>query len=119
MDKSIYQQCAEIALAQAYETPAEADAEAQLAAHASSRTARIIARQIWHLARANHPDEKELRESERISAAQAMYDEMLSDTSPDDPEYGVRAFDAMKAALARAEAVRLEHEGSTAPTFAL
>lgn len=104
--QSIYERCASIALDHIYAAPPEAPDEAHVQAEASSFTARTIARKIWQLARGRDPEEQELRASERISAAQELYEEMLSDTSPDDPEYGERVFDAMKAAIAKADGMR-------------
>lgn len=106
MTRSIYEKCAAVALAHIYAAPPEADSAAHEHAEVSSYVARVIARKIWQLARTDEPEEQDLRESERISAAQEMYEEMLQDTSPDDPEYGERVFDAMKAAITKAESLR-------------
>lgn len=104
--QSVCEPCAGIALGHIYAAPPEAVDDVHVQAEASSYTARTIARKIWQLARGSDPEEQALRASERISAAQELYDEMLSDTSPDDPEYGERVFDAMKAAIAKADSMR-------------
>lgn len=46
----------------------------------------------------------ELFQSERISAALATFDFVLGDADPSEPEYEVAVFDAMKAAIQRADA---------------
>lgn len=46
---------------------------------------------------------EELFQSERISAALATYDFVLGDLDPGDPDREERAFDAMKAAIQRAD----------------
>ena len=49
---------------------------------------------------------REVAASERISAAQAVYDEWMADFDPAGPDREVHAFDAMKAAIATADAMR-------------
>lgn len=55
------------------------------------------------------PDEDaaELAASERISATQVAYDRTLGDCDPTEPEHEVRLFDAMKEAIAAADAIAL------------
>ncbi|SFJ68354.1 hypothetical protein [Methylobacterium brachiatum] len=48
---------------------------------------------------------RELAASERISAAQAVYDEAMAGYDPTDPDHEVHAFNAMKAAIAKADAI--------------
>lgn len=45
----------------------------------------------------------ELFQSERISAALATFDYVLGDLNPDDPDREERTFDAMKAAIQKAD----------------
>lgn len=55
----------------------------------------------WPLAK--DEEAAELFQSERISAALATYDFVLGDLEPGDPDREERAFDAMKAAIQRAD----------------
>lgn len=55
----------------------------------------------WPLVKAE--EAAELFQSERISAALAAYEYVLGDLEPDDPDREERTFDAMKAAIQRAD----------------
>lgn len=45
-------------------------------------------------------------QSERISAALALYEEEMAEIDPSEPEYEVRVFDAMKAAIEMADHIQ-------------
>jgi len=84
-------------------TDAAADARAALSA-ARQNDLYVIAPTTGLPTSGPDDEARELAASERISAAQVAYDEWMADCDPADPEYEVCAFEAMKAAIAAADA---------------